>query len=390
MPDIKISQLSQVSNMAYDDVVPVVQELNGNPTTMKATMTDLGTELLKNLLFSADLATSAKSIIGAINELAASGGLDLPVKTATGNPCIFETDLTDNLVGCVCNIEYDANGYTGANIIRRGINIWDEEWESGGIQGADGQPYSDINRIRSKNFIPIEPNTQYYAYNGINNMYIFFYDKDYNYLTHNACDNTVFSTYSSYRYCKFHVGSYNNPITTYSNNISINYPSSEHNYHAYVGKTYSFDWTSQGTVYGGYFDVTKGQLYSTLESDGTEKATPDIYTLTPTVIPALSGQNNIKSDLGGDISVKYAKGELADDITEIVNANPIWREVEGTLAAGNTSITLSDPSITVYSSIDVFTDSYGKNPTNVVATAGSVTLTFEAQSANLGVKVRVT
>lgn len=64
-------------------------------------------------------------------------------------------------------------------------------------------------------------------------------------------------------------------------------------------------------------------------------------------------------------------------------------EVTGTLLAGVTTLVLSDASITSTSTLDVFTDVYGVSPTDMVATTGSVTLTFEAQASDLGVKVRV-
>lgn len=66
-----------------------------------------------------------------------------------------------------------------------------------------------------------------------------------------------------------------------------------------------------------------------------------------------------------------------------------YTEVTGTLTAGNTSVTLSDASITTSSTIDVYTDTFGVNPTAVSVSTGSVTLTFPAQASNVGVKVRV-
>lgn len=63
--------------------------------------------------------------------------------------------------------------------------------------------------------------------------------------------------------------------------------------------------------------------------------------------------------------------------------------VSGTLTTGSTSLTLSDASITTSSEIDVWVDTFGVNPENVVVASGSVTLTFEAQESDLGVKVRV-
>lgn len=66
-----------------------------------------------------------------------------------------------------------------------------------------------------------------------------------------------------------------------------------------------------------------------------------------------------------------------------------YTDVTGTLTTGETSVVISDESIATTSTIDIYTDVYGVNPTAVVVSAGSVTLTFEAQESNLGVKVRI-
>lgn len=60
--------------------------------------------------------------------------------------------------------------------------------------------------------------------------------------------------------------------------------------------------------------------------------------------------------------------------------------LSGTLLAGNTSITLSDASITASSMIDVYTDT-GTGYESITASTGSVTITFEAQASDMGVKV---
>lgn len=64
-------------------------------------------------------------------------------------------------------------------------------------------------------------------------------------------------------------------------------------------------------------------------------------------------------------------------------------EVSGTLSAGSTSIGFLDAAITTSSVIDIYTDKWGVNPESVTVATGSVTLTFEAQASDLGVKVRV-
>ena len=59
-----------------------------------------------------------------------------------------------------------------------------------------------------------------------------------------------------------------------------------------------------------------------------------------------------------------------------------------TLSSGSTSVTIADTSIKENGLIDIYTDVYGLNPTSVVVANGSVTLTFDAQEADVAVKVR--
>ena len=80
---------------------------------------------------------------------------------------------------------------------------------------------------------------------------------------------------------------------------------------------------------------------------------------------------------------------IASDIKDAIDAKPEFTDLTGTLTAGNTSITLSDASATPTSTIDYYTDYFGVNPVGVSVSTGSVTLTFEAQDIDLGVKVRV-
>lgn len=77
MPDsdrISIDNLTLAPDLSNNDVAPVVHTVNGVKSTYKATMTLLGTFLNKVLQYSADLTTSDKTIIGAINEINAGGG----------------------------------------------------------------------------------------------------------------------------------------------------------------------------------------------------------------------------------------------------------------------------------------------------------------------------
>lgn len=184
-------------------------------------------------------------------------------------------------------------------------------------------------------------------------------------------------------------------------------------YEPYTSNTYTF--TFGQTVYGGHFDnkgnlvVTHGYIASyngetinepwvssmdnyvpnTSPSTGAQVVypltTPITMVITSQDIHTLSGVNNIFSNCG-DTAIEYFTSS-ADGIAELIKAST-WTEITGTLTAGNTSITLSSGDITSNSTINVFTDG-GVDYTSITVANGSVTLTFEESSSDLGVKVRV-
>ena len=85
------------------------------------------------------------------------------------------------------------------------------------------------------------------------------------------------------------------------------------------------------------------------------------------------------------------KPTIPSNLSDLTNDEGFigFTEVSGTLNTGSTSITLSDASITTTSTIDIYTDTFGIQPTNAVVSTGSITLTFLAQASNISVKVRV-
>lgn len=64
--------------------------------------------------------------------------------------------------------------------------------------------------------------------------------------------------------------------------------------------------------------------------------------------------------------------------------------VTGTIPAGNTSITLSDPSITTSSFIDIYFKDNVLAPVAVSVVSGSVTIDIDALAANQDIAVRIT
>ena len=160
--------------------------------------------------------------------------------------------------------ECPITGWTGANVYDTGFNVWDEEWESGDIYAENGQDASNQNIWRTKNYIPVLPSTSYYAYSPTasnKSIRARFYDANKNYIGHapksgSTFTDSAFVTPDGAHFMRFAPNNSDIP----NHDVSINYPSTDHDYHAYSGTTYPISWTSQGTVYGGYVDKARGKL----------------------------------------------------------------------------------------------------------------------------------
>lgn len=85
--------------------------------------------------------------------------------------------------------------------------------------------------------------------------------------------------------------------------------------------------------------------------------------------------------------VECSDGENAE--TKFDNIKNSLMITQSTLAAGATSITISDSRITTNSALSFYTSIYGVNPTAVSVATGQVTLTFDSQSTAMTVGVRV-
>ena len=130
---------------------------------------------------------------------------------------------------------------------------------------------------------------------------------------------------------------------------------------------------------------------------------PSLTALNITDALALASKDNNNDDLTVKLLISELANALMTDISyaslntaskKIIGAinevaSGAYTEVTGTLLTGATSITLSDASITTTSTIDIYTDVFGIQPTNAVVATGSITLTFLAQASDITVKVRV-
>lgn len=159
-------------------------------------------------------------------------------------------------------------GHTQAVVTRTGVNVWGEEWESGGINDSTGEKVSVDTQLRSKNFINCMPNTQYYCdfeNVGTGGLYLYGYDADGNFIARiqkqggvNNVANAVVSTPANCYKLMLKV-QYSISSPTHNHDISINYPSTDHDYHSGAdNESYTID--LNGTVYGGSLDVSSGVL----------------------------------------------------------------------------------------------------------------------------------
>ena len=78
--------------------------------------------------------------------------------------------------------------------------------------------------------------------------------------------------------------------------------------------------------------------------------------------------------------------QLKDDLA---NKEPLHKVLSATLVTGETTLIFTDDAITDSAIIYIYTDIWGVQPSAVVQSDNTLTLTFDAQSADLGVKVEV-
>jgi len=107
------------------------------------------------------------------------------------------------------------------------------------------------------------------------------------------------------------------------------------------------------------------------------------------------GHTNMSSDFD-DVYLTQTianKDLLIYDSTNNRWANSqLYREITGTLTIGSTSVVLTNTytDVTVANaSLEVFTDTFGVNPTDIAISGDNISLTFEAQSSTVNVKVRL-
>lgn len=108
-----------------------------------------------------------------------------------------------------------------------GVNLWDEQWESGDYSGIDGEPVSTPKYIRCKNFIDVFPSTTY-CISSANNQgtserqfVVYFYDSNKKFISYLSipASSPLFTSPANCRYIQFRN---NIEDSTYNHDICIN------------------------------------------------------------------------------------------------------------------------------------------------------------------------
>ena len=201
----------------------------------------------------------------------------------------------------ICPIE----GYTEANITRCGVNLWDEETESGSINSL-GQDTLSGTQIRTVGYVSVKPSTTYYLKTP-KNIGLFYYDASKTLISSAlGTANTTFTTPSNCAFMRWYfIPDYG---TTYNNDTSINYPSTDTTYHPYNGQTYTIAFGQ--TVYGGVLDVTRGKLRVTFIKD--TKAVSEYSSKTNIGVYDQYGFNDFASSVPKSVSIDTQKCNIAE------------------------------------------------------------------------------
>ena len=132
-----------------------------------------------------------------------------------------------------------------------GFNQWDEEWELGSLAWGNGTNSPSSSNIRSKNYIPVIPETSYYYQipsSTTGRLEVFYYDRDKNLIRYETTSvaREVKQTPAGCCYVRFYANT--NYGTTYKNDICINLHwdgERDGEYEAYVKHNYPLDSTKE-------------------------------------------------------------------------------------------------------------------------------------------------
>ena len=346
--DIIVSEMTSASQINTNDLMIMTQPdllAETGYSTKKGTVLQVANKMLKGTEYLTDLPDfTDKTVLGGLEELKGDLTALLPVDTASGAIANFDTDLSLPLVDCKANIVATGgngtpdnpnpiNGYTEANITRCGVNLW----------GHNDVTISYATYVINNEdiYLPAGTYTFQFKFSGTTgNKSCRVDDADGNQILSFGAGVSVGLNSNSFTIPEGKVGVkfkfYSTAIGTYSD-MMFSIGSSVPDFKAYTGNAYAI--ALGDTYYGGVLDVTRGVLtitHANIASYNGESinepwlSSMDVYTpggtpttgaqvvyplttpfdidLTPEVISAIVGTNNVYSDTNGDTEVKYKEG----------------------------------------------------------------------------------
>ena len=249
------------------------------------------------------------------------GGLD--INAVSGPIALLEGAVPNKPLKVLrVRLQYNANGWNGANITVCGKNLIDEancviyprylrEIAIDNVTWAEASDSASVS-------IKCKPNTQYTI--SINNPDRVFlraswvdYDpatvqsgqapQAYGFINKNPYADITITTGATAKYLIIQSGKA--LLTSRNSQIQIEEGSAATEYEAYNSNTYTTNFESE-TIYGGVFDVLNATLKSTFASDGTKLNTPVIIQLPGSqvkTIKTLLGCTNVWADIGNVMAI---------------------------------------------------------------------------------------
>ena len=168
-------------------------------------------------------------------------------------------------------------------------------------------------------------------------------------------------------------------------------------------------------IHGAKATADSASALATTANNAATQASSDVTSLTNSLNTVIGNINTINSLIGngtptttdqtiigainelhadqGDLAnlQTTAKNSLVAAINEVAGGGAVSEVQRGTLTAGSTSLTLTFTDITIGANtlIDVYSDTYGVNPSSIATTSTTVTLTFDSQASDVAVAVKV-
>jgi len=228
-----------------------------------------------------------------------------------------------------------------AKLLSVGVNQWDEEWEVGVYNNANGNKGVQASGyLRSKNFIRVSPNTKYYLLLG---LWIFYYDANHNYLGFRTSGATnPFTTPSNCSYITFNTDA--NYGNAYNHDICINISDPNINGKYYPSKRNPV--TLPNYEGHGILKVVDGKVVADgteLYPDGNSKKRYRTYTFTGNETWSDYGSNGAK----GTNVVGDSKTFSSNVVPPILSNTGLIPATRDSIYSGGSGITINAPYVYV-------------------------------------------